>query len=187
MQILSAIESRFSPMHFEAEKTIAEEAIELIFEAGRWAPSSFNEQPWRYIHASRSDQEDFANILSVLIEYNQQWASSASLLVLVVASEKMALDGKTNAHAWYDTGLSVAQMVLQASSMGIQAHQMGGFDAAAARKTFDIPEGFSPVAVVAFGYPAPLEKVPEQFRERANEPRVRKSLRESVFEGKFTR
>jgi len=183
--MMRSIANRFSPMHFQSERLISEEDRNTLFEAARWAASSYNEQPWRFVYACRTDKEQFDKLLSVLIEYNQQWAASASMLVVAIASDTLHQTGKPNTYSWYDTGQAVAQMVVQASDMGLQGHQMGGFDHEKAREVLEIPEGYSPVAAIAFGYPAPLEEVPEPFSERAHEERVREPLDAFVFAGKF--
>lgn len=179
------ISSRFSPMKFVAEQEITQHEWESIVEAGRWAPSAFNEQPWRFVWASRQEPEQFAKLISLLSEYNQEWACDAQILMVVIASEKLARNGKPNTHAWYDTGMSVAQMVVQALSYGIQAHQMGGFDSDKAREFLSIPEGYQPIAVVAFGYPDNLKNVLPQFKERAEADRTRKAVGDFCFQGSF--
>ncbi|HRZ43206.1 MAG TPA: nitroreductase family protein [Bacteroidales bacterium] len=185
MKPIDPISSRFSPMKFVADKPIGTEVWQSVLEAGRWAPSAFNEQPWRFVWASRQQPEQFNRVISLLSEYNQQWACDAQILMVVIASEKLARNGKPNPHAWYDTGMSVSQMVIQALSFGIQAHQMGGFDAEKARALLGIPEGYQPICVVAFGYPDALENVLPQFRERAVTVRSRKPLTEVFFQGNF--
>jgi len=180
MKPIDPISARFSPMQFKIDQEITPEQRHLLFEAARRAASSFNEQPWQYYWAERANTVGFNRILSLLIEYNQQWASSAALLVVAVASDRYAQNGNPNQHAWYDTGQSVAQMVVQAGAMGIQAHQMGGFDADLAIKELQIPENHSPVAVIALGYPAPINEVLPQFLERAQIPSTRKEIHEFV-------
>jgi len=183
--MIDPIATRFSPMYFQKERSIAAEDLRTLFEAARWAASSFNEQPWHFVYALRTDDEQFGKFLSFLTEYNQQWASSASALVVAVASETLQQTGKPNSYAWYDTGQAVAQLVLQASALGIQGHQMGGFDKEEARKALGIPEGYQPVSVIALGYPAPLSEVPGQFAERATQIRERRQQESFVFSGKF--
>lgn len=182
MKLIASIADRYSPMQFKTDQEISVEQRTLLFEAARRAASSFNEQPWRFIFAERANKSGFDLLLSLLSEYNQQWAVSASLLVVAVADEKYAQTGKHNTHAWYDTGQAVSQMVVQALSMGIQAHQMGGFDADLAVTKLNIPEGQKPVAVIAFGFPAPLNEVLPQFVERAQTPSTRREINEFVFE-----
>lgn len=186
MKILTCIEERFSPMQFLPDKAIDAEERAMIFEAARWAPSSFNDQPWSYIWAEKSDHEGFGRILSVMDEYNQQWASGASVLVVAVAAEKYRQTGKVNPFAWYETGMSVTQMVIQASALGIQVHQMGGFDPALARDTLNIPVGYNPVVIIALGYADLPERTREPFHKRATTPRIRRETDSFVFRNTFS-
>lgn len=172
-------------MKFRNDIMITEHERELMFEAARWAASSFNEQPWRFIWADREAPEEYNKILEVLTEYNQGWASTAPLLIMVIGSDNFIKNGKKNKHSWYDTGMSVGNLVTQAVSMGIHAHQMGGFDGVKAKQVLGIPEGYTPVAVIAAGHPDAPENAGEPFLERALEPRTRKELPEFVFKGKF--
>jgi nitroreductase len=183
--MIDPIANRFSPMHFQIGKEISENELNTLFDAARWAASSFNEQPWNFVYAFRSDKELFEKFLSFLTEYNQKWASTASVLAVAVASEDLQQTGKANAYSWYDTGQAVAQMVVQASAMGLQGHQMGGFDKEIAREVLGIPAGYQPVAVIALGYPAPLDEVPGEFSERAHQKRDRRPLESFVFRGAF--
>ncbi len=176
---------RYSPMYFNTGRLVTKDELETLFEAARWAASSYNEQPWHFIYAGRDQLEQFNALLSVLNEYNQGWASSASVLLVAVAAENLQQTGKPNGYALYDTGQAVAQMVLQASMMGLQGHQMGGFDKEKARKELNIPEGYQPVAAIAIGEPAPLKEIPQEFAERANEKRQRKPLSDFTHQGRF--
>jgi nitroreductase len=183
--MIPAITGRFSPLQFVAEKEISEDQRNAIFEAGRWAASSFNEQPWRFVWAHRSEPELWNRFLSLLTPYNRRWASTAQMLVVAMVADQLKLTGKPNAYAWHDLGMACAQMAIQASSLGIQAHPMGGFDADLAIDLLEIPEGFTPVTAIAFGFPDEISKVHEEFRERAETPRSRNELHEFVFFGKF--
>jgi nitroreductase len=185
MKILPEIQSRFSPMKFVAGKSIDRTDWETILEAGRWAPSAFNEQPWRLIWADSNHPGEFGTFISLLSEYNQQWAADASILMVVIASERFIHNGKSNPHAWYDTGMAIAQMVIQASSMGIQAHQMGGFDADKAKKLLAIPTDYDPISVAAFGFPDEVKNVLPPFKERAEAVRSRMPSKEFCFKGTF--
>lgn len=178
------ITNRWSPRAFQNEP-LSDDAIRSIFEAGRLAPSSFNLQPWRFIYGKQTEQYDFNCVLDVLLEVNQEWAQEAPLLVLAIAEMNNPLTGDPNPHAWHDVGLAVAHMVLQAESVGIKAHQMGGFDAAKAKEQLDIPEGFEPVSVTAFGYPGAPEQLPAKFQESERQHSGRHSMEELVFTGCF--
>lgn len=168
------LQKRFSPRSFE-ERTVPEETIRSVLEAARWAPSSYNEQPWRFIVASKEDPEEYGRLLGCLRPGNQQWAQSAPVLMLSVAKLHLSRNDKRNRHARHDVGLAVSQMIVQATAFGLSAHQMGGFDADEARATYEIPEGFDPVTAIAIGYSA--ESMP------AN--RDRRPLNETAFAGKW--
>jgi nitroreductase len=172
-------------MGFNPERRITDAERSTFFEAARWAASSFNEQPWRFIWADRNNAEAWGTMISLLTEYNQRWASTSSMLVLVVASENYEQTGKPNRHAWYDTGMAASNMVTQLTSMGLQAHQMGGFDAEKARVALQLPAGYAPIAMMAIGEPVPVESVAEEFRGRASEARTRKGHETIFFKGQF--
>jgi len=167
------IRKRRSPAAFSAEP-IPPEELESLLEAARWAASSYNEQPWRFVVADRSrDPEGFARVVSTLAPVNAAWAAGAPVLIAAAAKTGFSHNGKPNHHAHYDTGAAVAQLTLQATALGIGVHQMGGFDAGKARAALNIPEGFEPVVVLAVGYPA----------EGPSRPRQRRPLSELVFHG----
>ena len=164
----SLIERRWSPRAF-ADKPVDPAHLESLLEAARWAPSSFNEQPWRFIVATREDPGNFQRLLDCLSPGNQEWAGKAAVLMLSVASLSFARNGKPNRHALHDVGLASALLALQATNMGLAVHFMAGFDGDKARESFAIPDGFEPAAAIAIGYhaaamegndPAPRERRP---------------------------
>ena len=176
------IRNRWSPRAF-SEKPVAREVLRSLFEAARWAPSSNNEQPWAYLVAAKDDTENFAKMLSVLVEFNASWAKHAPVLALSVAHLKTQRDGKPNRVAQHDVGSATAQLTFEANARGLQVHQMAGFDADKARQAFAIPPDWDPVAAMAIGYPGDPESLPEKLRERELAPRTRKPLGEFVMSG----
>jgi nitroreductase len=176
------IRNRWSPRAF-SEKPVAPEVLRSLFEAARWAPSSNNEQPWAYLVAAKDDAENFAKMLSVLVEFNANWAKHAPVLALSVAHLRAQRDGKPNRVALHDVGSASAQLTLEANARGLQVHQMAGFDADKARQAFAIPPDWEPVAAMAIGYPGDPESLPEKLRERELAPRTRKPLGEFVMSG----
>lgn len=178
-ELAAPIRDRWSPRAF-LDKTVEIAALRTLLNAARWAASSSNEQPWRFIVARREDPAEFARLLSVLVEKNQQWAKGAPVLLLSVA-KKTRGNGKPNRHYLHDTGAAAATLCLQASAIGLQAHQMGGFDADAARAIFGIPDDFEPGAAMALGYPGAAESLPEDFKKSELAPRTRKPLAEIAF------
>jgi nitroreductase len=174
------IARRWSPRAFQ-ERPIEQDKIRSLFEAARWAPSSNNEQPWRFLIATKDNQSDHARLLSCLSEGNTKWAFRAPMLMLSVASLYFEDDGKPNRHAFHDTGMAVENFVLQATALGLQAHQMAGYDVEKARRECQIPSGFEPVAMVAVGYPGDPSMLPDYLRERELKPRERQPIGDFVF------
>ena len=178
------IERRWSPRAFSG-KGIDSGTLASLLEAARWAPSSYNEQPWSFIVATREDRVEYERLLSCLVPANRQWARQAPVLILSVARMSFERNGKPNRHAFHDVGLALANLILQATSMDLHAHPMGGFDGQAARRTYDIPEGHEPVAVIAVGYAGDPEILPGDYREMELSPRERKPLESFVFAGRW--
>ena len=148
--ILDLLAQRRSPYAY-SPRPVEPEKLRRLFQAARWAPSSYNEQPWSFLVATRENPEEYHRLLGTLIEFNQQWAGQAPVLVLAVAKLALERDGRTNRHSYYDLGQAVADLTVQAMAEGLFVHQMGGFDAAKARQLFHIPEGYEPVTVMAIG------------------------------------
>ena len=181
--VLDVIRRRWSPRAFDASRGVARGDLLRLFEAARWAPSSDNEQPWRFVVAERGRDDAHARLVACLAAGNQPWASNAPLLMLVCASAKFGKDGSPNRHAWHDCGLAVGGLTAQAIALDLWVHQMAGFDPAKARAAFGVPEGFEPVSVLALGYYGDPATLPENRRPQELEARSRKPLSEIAFEG----
>ena len=182
--IYDVIARRWSPRAFD-ERPVEQETLKSLFEAARWAPSSNNEQPWRFIVASKETSTDYDRLFACLVEGNRKWAFRAPVLILSVASLLFEDDGKPNRHALHDTGMAAENFVLQATALGLQAHQMAGFDTQKARETCLIPTGFDPVAMIALGYPGDPAVLPDYLREREIKPRERQPIGDFVFSIKW--
>ena len=180
--IHDVLRHRWSPRAF-SDKPVPPEILHSLFEAARWAASSYNYQPWAYIVGTRADAENYAKVLSTLVEFNAGWAKQAPVLVLSVAQTKTPKDGAANRHAFHDVGSASAQLTFEATSRGLLVHQMAGFDPNKARQVFSIPADWDPVAAMAIGYPGDPQSLPDQLRERELAPRTRKPLREFVMTG----
>lgn len=180
--ILEPIRRRWSPRAF-ADRPVAPEALRRLLEAARWAPSSFNEQPWSFIVATRDQTEEFERLLGCLVEGNRSWARHAPVLMLSVAKLRFERNDKPNRHAWHDVGLAVENLIIQATSLDIFCHQMAGILPDRAREEFGIPEGHEPVAAMALGYAGDPDSLPEERRESERAPRSRRPLEEFVFTG----
>jgi nitroreductase len=182
--IHDVIARRWSPRAFD-ERPVEADTLKSLFEAARWAPSSNNEQPWRFIVASKDTAREYDRLLHCLLEGNRKWAFRAPVLMLSIASLHFEDDGKPNRHALHDTGLAAENLVLQATALGLQAHQMAGFDVQLARATYLIPTGFDPVAMIAVGYPGDPAVLPDHLREREMKPRERQPIGDFVFSIKW--
>ena len=173
---------RWSPYAF-ADRPVPEDDLRSLFEAARWAASSYNEQPWSYLVATKADPEAFERLLSCLVEGNQVWAGAAPVLALGCTSLRFALNDKPNAAAVHDLGLASASLTLEATARGLFVHQMIGILPDQARALYRIPEGVQPLTGLAIGYPADPVTLPEKYRGRDLTPRTRKPLAEFVFGG----
>ena len=180
------LRERWSPRAFSGEPLERDELLTL-FEAGRWAPSAFNEQPWSFVLAQCDEGEAFDRILGCLSAGNQVWASRAAVLAIGVARRDLKARPEPNRTAQYDLGQCVAHLTVQASALGIAVHQMAGFDIARTRSVLAIPEGQDPVVAVALGRPGDAASLPDAVRQKDAAPRVRKPLAEFVFSGEWAR
>ena len=178
------IAKRYSPRAFSGEP-VEEEKIISLLEAARWSPSSMNEQPWRFIIGVKGEGETFNKIYDSIFELNQIWAQNAPVLILAVAKEFNDRNKQDNRYAEYDLGQAIAHLTLQATSLNLYLHQMGGFNQDKARKHFKIPDGYVPISVIAVGYLGNIDMLPEQLKVREKATRNRKELSELVFDESF--
>ena len=147
----------------------------------RWAASSYNEQPWSYIVATKKAPEAFERLLSCLVEGNQAWARLRPCWRLGCTSLNFARNGKPNDAAVHDLGLASANLTLEATARGLSVHQMIGILPDRARELYRIPEGVRPLTGLAIGYAGDPAVLPENYRARDLAPRTRKVLAEFVF------
>jgi len=183
--VLPIIAARWSPRSF-LETPVPDAALHSVLEAGRWAASAYNEQPWQYLVTRKQDEpEAFAKLLGCLVPFNQGWIGAAPVLMLACARLNSASSGKPNPWAHYDAGQASGAMAIQAAALGLQMHQMAGFDAAAARIAFAIPEDVAPIAAMVLGTPGPASALPEPLAQREMAPRARKLAAELFFMGKW--
>lgn len=171
---------RWSPRSFDAATSISDSDLTGILEAGRWAPSAFNAQPWRFIVAKRGDK-DFEKLSKTFSGFNAHWAPKASALILVSAV-KTNPDGALNPTAEYDAGLSAACMTMEALHRGLVVHQIAGFERDQVKAAFNLPDNYSQMAILVIGHQAPAEGlVDEKLIELEKSPRVRLPLTEIVL------
>src|SRR5215831_7343715 len=182
--IEEVLKRRWSPRAF-ADRMVEQEKLQSLFEAARWAPSSFNEQPWSFIVATKEQHQEHARLLSCLVEGNQRWAQLAPVLAVSVAKLNFEKTGKPNRHAFHDVGLAMGNLLVEATALGLFVHQMAGFSPDRVRGIYGVPEEFEPVAALALGYPGELEVLPEPLRERELGGRSRKPIVSFVFQSKW--
>ena len=144
------VQNRWSPRAYDGE-TVSDEDLRSLLEAARWAPSSYNEQPWVYIVATRADGEAFEKALAGLNEFNRGWAKDAGAVLFSVAKTTFARNGKRNAHAWHDVGAATAQLTLEATARGLAVHQMAGIERDVIVEQYGIPKSWEVVAGIAIG------------------------------------
>ena len=173
---------RYSPRALSGE-TISKEELMTLFEAARWAPSSYNAQPWRFIYAMR-DTPEFEKMFSLLVEFNQSWCKNASALVAVVSRKNFEHNNKPSATHSFDAGAAWENLALQATSMNLVAHGMEGFECAMAKEKLGVPDDYSVEMMFAIGKHGKIEDLPENLRADET-PNDRKPLEEIIFEGKF--
>lgn len=178
------IRNRWSPRAF-SDRAIEPAVLASLFEAARWAASSFNEQPWAYIVATKDDKVNFDKILGTMVEFNTGWAKNAAALAIAVSKLAFAKNHTPNRNAQYDTGAASALLTLEATARGLAVHQMAGFDPEKARQTFGIPAGWEAIAAMAIGYPGDPESLPQPLKDRELAPRTRKPIREFVMAGSW--
>ena len=183
-EVLEPIAGRWSPIGFDGRPVEREKLLRAL-EAGRWASSSFNEQPWRVILQTRDEEAGFTRALDCLVEGNRVWAQRAGALLFLCARRRFEKNGRDNAHAWFDTGQFLAHLLLQLTADGLHAHPMAGFDEQRARETFGIPDEYDPVCALAVGVFDPDAPVPEGHEGRDQAPRVRRPLADLVFSDRF--
>jgi nitroreductase len=186
--INDTIANRWSPRAFDANKPVTQEQITALCEAARWAPSCFGDQPWRFIVWNKADDESvWQQAFDCMVPSNQTWAKNAPVLMLVCADTLFGHNQQPNRWAQYDTGAAAENLVLQAASMGLAAHQMGGFNSDLAREKFNIPAQYTPMAMLAVGYEGDANNLPDDLKTRELAERKRKSLGELFFSATWGR
>ena len=161
------IANRWSPRAFDPDTPISRAQMVALAEAARWSPSCFGAEPWGFIFCNRSiDEQIWQQALECLVPGNQAWAKNCPLLIAAVARTRFEHNGSENDHHRYDTGAAAFALTLQAESLGLRAHQMGGFDAAQTASLFALPEDTVAIAMIAIGRQASPETMPEELRAR---------------------
>ncbi len=177
------LNERYSPPAF-SYRAVTDAELELVLEAARWAPSSMNEQPWRFL-VTRKGGEGYEAMLASLNPSNQLWADKAPVLMLNLVHRTLSRNGQENYHARHDLGLATAQRTAQATELGMGLHILGGFNAEMVRTAFEIPDTYDIVSVIALGFPAGPEGLPEHLKQRELQHSPRRPLSELVHYGRF--
>lgn len=183
--IIEVIRTRRSKRAYSSRPVEAEK-IKSLFEAARWAPSSLNDQPWLYLYATRHNQPElWKKLWDTLNPGNKIWAEHAPLLVLSMARKYFTVNGNVNGLSKYDLGGANAFLSLQGTAMGLNVHQMGGYDRGQAISSLNIPEEYEPGVMLAIGYAGDPEVLPENLKLRESAPRVRRVQHSFVMNKTF--
>ena len=181
--VADLIMNRWSPRAMSGEN-ISQEILLCLFEAARWAPSSFNNQPWRFVYAHRGTQV-WDKLFNLLVPFNQKWAQHAAVLLVLISRDTFEKTGKPSRTSSLDTGSAWENMALQGTAMNLVVHAMEGFSYKKARHTLNVPEGYTVEAMIAIGKPAPATILPKELQERENLS-YRKPVIDFIAEGTFS-
>ncbi len=182
--IHDVIANRWSPRAYDANKAVSQTQIISLLEAARWAPSCFGDEPWRFIVWDKNqDVAAWEKAFDCIVPGNQTWAKDAPVLILICADTLFSHNQKLNRWANYDTGAAAVSLCLQATSMGLVTHQMGGFDGEKARAAFSIPDQIDMMSMLAVGYATDADTLSDELKERELAPRKRRPLAELFYEG----
>ena len=162
---------------------ISDEEMLTLFEAARWAPSTYNEQEWRFLYARR-DTANWPMLFDLLVEGNRVWCQRAAMLCVVLAHKVFERNGKPNPVHVFDAGLAFENLALQGATMGLVVHGMQGFDFQKARTALSVPDDYAVCVMFAVGHPGNVEELPAELRE-GEMPSQRKPVREIIREGRF--
>ena len=180
--IADLIANRWSSRAYDATKPVSHAQIITLLEAARWAPSSYNDQPWRFIVCNKNtDSEAWQKAFDCLMPSNQAWVANVPVLILGCANTVLDINQQANRFAQYDTGAAAISICLQATHIGLMAHQMGGYHVDKAREAFAIPAQYTPMSMIAVGYAGEQTQLSTDLYERDVAPRKRKPLGELCF------
>ena len=185
-QINEFIANRWSGRAYDEKRSVANKDIISLLEAARWAPSCFGDEPWRYIVCDKTSNEvAWGKAFSCLVEGNQSWAANAPVLILALANTMFSNNKKPNRWSQYDTGAASMSLCLQATSLDLMVHQMGGFSAEKTAELFSIPDQITSMEIMAVGYQLPEDEITEGMMEREFLERRRNPLAKQFFDGEW--
>ncbi|MDC6484779.1 nitroreductase family protein [Methylophilaceae bacterium] len=179
--INDVIAQRWSPRAFDSNHVITEDVIKSLFEAARWAPSCYGDQPWQFVLFQKKDATAWSRALNCLSVGNQNWAMDASILIVVCANQNFNHNNEPNRWAHYDSGAAAENICLQATSIGLSAHQMGGFDQIKIRNLSNIPLEFDILACMVVGKSLDEVKLSKVQKDKELQARSRKLLKDIYF------
>jgi nitroreductase len=177
------IVARWSPRAMSGE-ALTDEEIRTLFEAARWAPSTYNEQEWRFLYARRATPQ-WQTFFDLLVEGNQAWCDRAALLVVILAHKVFSRNGKPNPVHLFDSGCAFENLALQGTAMGLVVHGMQGFDFDKARTALKVPDDYAVAAMFAAGRPGDPMQLPQHLQER-EKPSDRMPVKQIICEGAFS-
>jgi nitroreductase len=183
--ILEIIQERWSPYAFSSTP-VEEFKLKAMFEAAGYAPSCNNEQPWKFVFATQDEKDVFDDFVEFLNDGNKIWAKNAYALVISMARTNFSYNGKPNRFAFHDTGMAVNNMLLQALSLDVYVHQMGGYSVEKVKEYFKLGEDTEPVAMMAVGYLGDGSTLTPELLKRDENRRPRKSIKEFVFKNSLS-
>lgn len=178
------IAERWSPYCFSG-RAVSDDDLRSIFEAVRWAPSSYNEQPWNYLIAKKGNAAEYARLLSCLVESNQAWAKDVPVLAIGIVHLNFVRNGKPNRAAVHDLGLAAGNLLVEATARGLCVHQMIGILPDRVREEYGVPEGYEPLTGIAIGYEGSVKACDAELAQRDAARRPRKPMREFLFSGSW--
>ena len=183
--ILEIIQERWSPYSFSSIP-VEEFKMKAIFEAAGYAPSCNNEQPWRFVFTTQQDKKVFNDYVGFLVDGNKVWAKNAYALVISMVRTKFTYNSKPNRYAFHDTGMAVTNLLLQALSLDVYVHQMGGFSIEKVKEYFNLTGEIEPVAMMAVGYLGDGMSISPELLMRDEKRRPRKTVKEYVFKNSLS-
>ncbi len=182
--INTQLASRWSGRAYDPEKNLSSQDLITLAEAARWSPSCFGDEPWRLIFCDKATNEAaWLNAFNCLVEGNQSWAKDTPVIVIILSDSLFSQNEKPNRWGSYDTGAAAMSLCVQATEMNLMTHQMGGFNADKVKQLFNIPDRYSPMAMMTVGYQMAKENIPDDMKERELADRQRKPLGECFFDG----
>ncbi len=183
-ELPDGIRLRWSGRAFD-RRPVEQDKVERMFEAVRWAASSYNDQPWKFIVVDDSTTAARSKVLDCIYDTNRIWAKDAPMFIVTIVRKDSTVTGLENKHAWHDMGLAIGNLSFIATEEGLNMHQMGGFDAAMATELFELPESYEPVSIIAIGYRKSPEDLPELLQQKEVAAQQRKPLEDFVFKGEW--